>query len=116
VLFPVCVLCVGYLLYVPCLPGSPVDLRNRAGAADVHASCCGADVAEFCTNPAHHQRLEFIWSVAASLFPPTAPVIMFLRMASEIPPVWQLALSIGLMVVSIWGVLWFSTGSIAWAF
>jgi ABC-2 type transport system permease protein len=42
------------------------------------------------------------WSVAA-------PVIMFLRMASEIPPVWQLALSIGLMVVSIWGVLWFST-------
>jgi ABC-2 type transport system permease protein len=49
------------------------------------------------------------WSVAASLFPPTAPVIMFLRMASEIPPVWQLALSIGLMVVSIWGVLWFST-------
>jgi ABC-2 type transport system permease protein len=34
---------------------------------------------------------------------------MFLRMASEIPPVWQLALSIGLMAVSIWGVLWFST-------
>jgi ABC-2 type transport system permease protein len=49
------------------------------------------------------------WSVAASLFPPTAPVIMFLRMASEIPPVWQLAASISLMVVSVWGVLWFST-------
>jgi ABC-2 type transport system permease protein len=49
------------------------------------------------------------WSVAASLFPPTAPVIMFLRMASEIPPVWQFAVSIGLLVVSIWGVLWFST-------
>ncbi|HZB87799.1 MAG TPA: ABC transporter permease [Terracidiphilus sp.] len=49
------------------------------------------------------------WSVAASLFPPTAPIIMFLRMASEIPPWWQFAASIGLLMVSIWGVLWFST-------
>jgi ABC-2 type transport system permease protein len=50
-----------------------------------------------------------VWSVAASLFPPTAPVIMFLRMASEIPPLWQLAASIGLLMLSIWGVLWFAT-------
>jgi ABC-type Na+ efflux pump permease subunit len=54
-----------------------------------------------------------IWSVGASLFPPTAPVIMFLRMASQIPPAWQLAVSIGLMVVSIWGVLWFSTAALS---
>jgi ABC-2 type transport system permease protein len=49
------------------------------------------------------------WSVAASLFPPTAPIIMFLRMASEIPPPWQFAASIVLMILSIWGVLWIST-------
>ena len=49
------------------------------------------------------------WSVAASCFPPTAPVVMFLRMASEIPPYWQFALSISLLVLSIWVVLWFST-------
>jgi len=49
------------------------------------------------------------WSVAASFFPPTAPVIMFLRMASEIPPMWQFAVSITLLVLSICGVLWFST-------
>jgi ABC-2 type transport system permease protein len=49
------------------------------------------------------------WSVAASFFPPTAPVIMFLRMASQIPPVWQLATSIVLMLLSIWGVLWVSS-------
>ena len=49
-----------------------------------------------------------IWSVAASFFPPTAPVIMFLRMAAEIPPAWQFAVSIGLLALSIWGVLWFS--------
>jgi len=50
-----------------------------------------------------------VWSIAASFFPPTAPIIMFLRMASEIPPLWQFAVSIGLLVLSILGVLWFST-------
>jgi len=49
------------------------------------------------------------WSVAASFFPPTAPVIMFLRMASQIPPVWQFAVSIALLLLSIWAVLWVST-------
>jgi ABC-2 type transport system permease protein len=49
------------------------------------------------------------WSVATSLFPPTAPVVMFLRMASEIPPFWQFAVSIALLVISIWAVLWFSS-------
>jgi ABC-2 type transport system permease protein len=49
------------------------------------------------------------WSVTASLFPPTAPIIMFLRMASEIPPLWQFAVSIGLMILSIWGTLWISS-------
>ena len=49
-----------------------------------------------------------IWAVIGSLFPPTAPVVMFLRMASEIPPTWQFAVSIGLLVVSIWATLWLS--------
>jgi ABC-2 type transport system permease protein len=49
------------------------------------------------------------WSVAASLFPPTAPIVMFLRMASEIPPLWQFAVSIGLLVLSILVVLWFAS-------
>ncbi len=50
-----------------------------------------------------------LWAVAASLFPPTAPIVMFLRMASETPPLWQFAVSIGLLVLSIWAVLWFSS-------
>jgi ABC-2 type transport system permease protein len=49
-----------------------------------------------------------LWAVAASFFPPTAPIIMFLRMASQIPPAWQFAVSIGLLVLSIWIVLWIS--------
>jgi ABC-2 type transport system permease protein len=49
-----------------------------------------------------------LWAIAGSLFPPTAPIIMFLRMASQIPPMWQFAVSIGLLVISIWLVLWIS--------
>jgi|CZKL01.1.fsa_nt_gi ABC-2 type transport system permease protein len=50
-----------------------------------------------------------MWSIAASFFPPTAPIIMFLRMASQTPPIWQFAVSIGLMILSIWFTLWFSS-------
>jgi ABC-2 type transport system permease protein len=50
-----------------------------------------------------------IWSVAASFFPPCAPIIMFLRMASQTPPAWQFAVSITLMILSIWATLWFSS-------
>jgi ABC-2 type transport system permease protein len=50
-----------------------------------------------------------VWSVTASFFPPTAPIVMFLRMASQVPPAWQFAVSIGLMLVAIWGTLWVSS-------
>jgi ABC-2 type transport system permease protein len=49
------------------------------------------------------------WSIAISLFPPTAPIVMFLRMGSEMPPLWQIGASIGLLMLSIWGLLWFSS-------
>ncbi len=50
-----------------------------------------------------------VWSVAASLFPATAPIIMMLRLGSQTPPAWQFAASIGIMIASIWVVLWLSS-------
>ena len=52
---------------------------------------------------------DSVWSIAASLFPATAPIIMMLRMGSEVPPAWQFAASIGILLVSIWVVLWISS-------
>jgi ABC-2 type transport system permease protein len=49
------------------------------------------------------------WAIAASLFPPTAPFVMLPRMGIEMPPIWQFAASIGLMILSIWAVLWLSS-------
>lgn len=47
-------------------------------------------------------------SIAISMFPPCAPITMFLRMGSQFPPLWQIALSVFLMLVSVYAVLWLS--------
>jgi ABC-2 type transport system permease protein len=44
--------------------------------------------------------------VALSLFPPCTPIVMYLRMAAQQPPSWQVWLSIVLMVASIYCMLW----------
>jgi ABC-2 type transport system permease protein len=50
-----------------------------------------------------------VWAIVASLFPPTAAFVMLPRMGMETPPIWQFAASIGLLLLSIWGVLWVSS-------
>jgi ABC-2 type transport system permease protein len=49
------------------------------------------------------------WSVAATLCPLTSPYVMLPRMGLETVPLWQLAVSIGLLILSIWATLWFSS-------
>jgi ABC-2 type transport system permease protein len=44
--------------------------------------------------------------VLLSLFPPCTPIVMCLRMAAMSVPAWQLALSVILMLLSIYGVAW----------
>jgi ABC-2 type transport system permease protein len=41
-----------------------------------------------------------------SLFPFCAPLIMYLRISLAPPPAWEVALSIFLMVITIYGILW----------
>ncbi len=47
--------------------------------------------------------------VLLSLFPPCTPIVMSLRMAAMAVPAWQLALSLVLMVLSIYGMVWVAT-------
>ena len=47
--------------------------------------------------------------VLLSLFPPCAPIVMFLRMSSQMPPAWQIALSMVLMLLFIWGAIWIAS-------
>jgi len=50
-----------------------------------------------------------IWSVLVSMFPPTAPITMAFRFTAQFPPAWQIALSLALMVLGIYIVLWLSS-------
>jgi ABC-2 type transport system permease protein len=45
-------------------------------------------------------------AVFGSLFPFTAPLVMFSRIAMQTPPWQQIALSIALMVATIYGMVW----------
>jgi ABC-2 type transport system permease protein len=47
--------------------------------------------------------------VLLSLIPPCTPIVMCLRMAAMAVPAWQLALSVVLMVLSIYGMVWVAT-------
>jgi ABC-2 type transport system permease protein len=47
--------------------------------------------------------------VALSLFPPCTPIVMYLRITAQEPPLWQLGLSLVLMVASIVAMLWIAS-------
>jgi ABC-2 type transport system permease protein len=43
-----------------------------------------------------------------SLFPFTAPLLMFMRISVQPPPAWEIGLSIVILLLTIWGVAWFA--------
>jgi ABC-2 type transport system permease protein len=45
----------------------------------------------------------------ASLFPFFTPILMFVRIMAETPPIWQILLSIVLMLLTTWGLLGLSS-------
>jgi len=51
------------------------------------------------------------WVAAASMFPPTAPLVMVPRLGMLPAPYpwWQVVVSIALMLISIWAVIWFAS-------
>ena len=107
VLFPLYFV-LGYLLYASMFAGlaasceTEQELQMYTPLAAVPIWLSFALIVLVVNNP------NSALSIAASLFPATAPIIMMLRMGSQIPPAWQFAASIGIMIVSIWAVLWVS--------
>lgn len=43
-----------------------------------------------------------------SFFPFTAPLMMFMRISVQTPPFWQIGVSVGLLLLTIWGMAWFA--------
>jgi ABC-2 type transport system permease protein len=52
------------------------------------------------------QNPNSIVTVVSSLFPLFSPILMFMRITTAIPPLWQIVASIGLCLLTIWGLAW----------
>jgi ABC-2 type transport system permease protein len=108
ILFPLYFI-LGYLLYASLFAGlaasceTEQELQMYTPLAALPIWLSFALIVLVVNNP------DSILSISASLFPATAPIIMMLRMGSEMPPLWQFAASIGIMLLSIWAVLWASS-------
>jgi ABC-2 type transport system permease protein len=110
VLFPVFFL-LGYFLYSAFFSGlaatceTAQDLQMYISLAVIPTWTAFALLPFLLSNP------NSKWVVAASIFPPTAPLVMVPRIGMMEPPYpyWQIALSIILLLLSIWGVVWFAS-------
>jgi len=47
-------------------------------------------------------------ALTLSFFPFTAPLMMFMRISVQTPPFWQIGLSVGLLLLTIWAMAWFA--------
>ncbi len=100
---------LGYALYSTLFAGlaatceSEQELQQYAPLAAVPVWLSFSMITFIVSNP------NSFWSVAISLFPPCAPIAMFLRIASQFPPIWQIALSLALLLLSVYIVVWFSS-------
>lgn len=108
ILFPVYFL-LGYFFYSSLFAGLAATCETEQELQMYMPLAAGPTWLSFALIIVIINNSNSIWAVLGSLFPPTAPIVMFLRMASEVPPMWQFAASIGLLVVSIWATLWFSS-------
>jgi ABC-2 type transport system permease protein len=107
VLFPVYFL-LGYLLYSSLFAGLAASCETEQELQMYMPLAAAPTWLSFSLIMVVMNDSNSAWAIAGSLFPPTAPIIMFMRMASQVPPLWQIALSLGLLTASILIVLWIS--------
>jgi ABC-2 type transport system permease protein len=45
-------------------------------------------------------------AIVLSLLPPFTPIIMYMRICAQMPPAWQVWLSVALLAASVWAMVW----------
>jgi len=104
ILFPIFFL-LGYLLYAALYAAVGAMVNSDEEAQQVQwpvllpLIACTAFASAVIRQP--NGQLAF-W---LSLFPLTSPIIMFVRVASQMPPLWQVLLSIAILIATIYAVV-----------
>src|SRR5262249_9591461 len=97
---------LGYLLYsamaaaMGAMVNSEQELQQLNMLLVMPLAGCFFAMAPVMTNP------NGVTARLLSLVPFSAPLIMYLRISLTTPPLWEIALSIALLVASIYAVLW----------
>jgi|SRR5215469_8339635 len=106
IIFFVTYFLLGYLLYssiaaaLGAMVNSEQELQQLNMLLVMPLAGCFFAMAPVMTNPSG------LLARVLSIFPFCAPLIMYLRISLSTPPVWEIALSIVLMIATIYAVLW----------
>ncbi|MDW5266378.1 MULTISPECIES: ABC transporter permease [Acidobacteriaceae] len=106
IIFFVVFFVLGFMLYASiaaalgAMTNSEQELQQLNMFLVMPLACCFFAMGIIISNP------NSVLSTVLSLIPFMTPLIMYLRLSLTAVPVWQIALSIGLMLVTIYGILW----------
>ncbi|MDP9039366.1 MAG: ABC transporter permease [Acidobacteriota bacterium] len=106
VVFFVLYFLLGFLLYssiaaaLGAMTNSEQELQQLNMFLVMPLAACMFALGIVINNPSGHT------AVVLSLIPFCTPLIMYLRISLAMPPAWQIALSIGIMLITIYGILW----------
>jgi ABC-2 type transport system permease protein len=109
VVFFVIYFLLGYLLYASiaaalgAMVNSEQELQQLNMLLVMPLVVCMISLGSVVTNP------NGLFSIALSLVPFSAPLIMYLRISIATPPVWQIALSLVLLVAAIYAAVWLAS-------
>ncbi|WP_348268126.1 ABC transporter permease [Edaphobacter paludis] len=106
IIFFVVYFVLGFMLYASiaaalgAMTNSEQELQQLNMFLVMPLACCFFAMGIIVSNP------NSVLSTVLSLIPFMTPLIMYLRISLATPPMWQIALSVALMVATIYGILW----------
>jgi len=99
---------VGYFFYAGLAAAVGSMVNNESEAQSYQWIVIMPIILSFFLMFAVNNTPDSTMSVVLSLIPFFTPILMFARILQGAAPLWQVLLSIGIMGLSLWGVLWFT--------
>jgi ABC-2 type transport system permease protein len=108
ILFPVYYV-LGFFLYSSLFSGFASTCENAQELQMFMPIAVGPVWLSFAILPFLLNNPDSVWARVLSFIPFTAPFVMLPRVGLGAVPFWEIAISIGILVLSIWGTLWLSS-------
>ena len=99
---------VGYFFYAALAAGVGSMVNNDSEAQSYQWIVIMPIILSFFLMFAVNNTPDSTLAVILSLIPFFTPILMFARILQGAAPLWQVLLSVGIMALSLWGVLWFT--------